>query len=451
MPKTDLQLSLHFMSRRIEPIAQTLFAAVRIDAPKLPTERQPLDLIACVDVSGSMAGSKIERMRRSLEKLVEQLSAGDRLGIVAFESQVHTLLVPTPMTPEGKEVARQRISHLQPLGTTAMSAGLRASLELLAKNPRSEAFRRVLLFTDGHANVGLGAGDLAGFTALLQEAGEGSSASFFGYGEDHDGPFLSELADLAGGNYHQAVDADAILDTFGRELGGLLSVVATDLEVRVRPHDGVGEAKFLNDFRVVGEGGVRALHLPEVYAEERRWILFELPFGKPASPLPSERQVAEVEVVWRIPAGSREQLSLEAAVELVDAGLADEPDLQVKEQLVLLQAARAQKLAAELAEQGKFESASQLIEAAAGQARALGTELGLNVSRILEDTVPHFADRHLYYANRSSLASLRRGMARSRASGAPTDALFETIEQADMREVFRGVVLQRKEPEEGET
>jgi len=186
------------------------------------TTRALLDLVACVDVSGSIACAKIERARMSLEPLIEQLSACARLRIVAFESQVHRVLAPTAMAPEGKAEAKRQIGRLEPMSSTAPGSGLRASPELLAKEPRPQAVRRVFLFNDGHANVDLRQGDVPGFAALLGKSAKGASASFFGYGADHDGAFRSSLADLAGGNYHHAVDTDAIFDTFGRELGGLL-------------------------------------------------------------------------------------------------------------------------------------------------------------------------------------------------------------------------------------
>lgn len=431
-----MNFELRLMNRRIEPVAQTLVAAVRIDAPQVATA--PLDLVACVDVTGSMAGAKIERARMSLERLVEQLSAGDRLGIVAFESQVHRVLAPTAMTPEGKAVAKRQIGRLEPMCSTALGSGLRASLELLGKETRAQAIRRVLLFTDGHANVGLRQGDVPGFAALLRESGQGASASFFGYGEDHDGAFLAALADLAGGNYHHAVDADAILDTFGRELGGLLSVVATDLEVTVRPCPGAGAPVFLNDFRVEGEGGARTLHLPEVYAEERRWVVFELPFAQPASPLPQARQVVEVEVLWRGPLAERERISLSAEVELVDRGLADAPDAEVREQRVMLRAAQAQRRAGQLADRGEFEAAARLVTDAAAEANALGTARGIALGTLLAETSARYGDARAYMSNRSSLVGLRKGMGRSRAAGTAADSLFETSSQMDMRRRFRG-------------
>lgn|GEM_PF-4710670 len=86
-------------------------------------------------------------------------------------------------------------------------------------------------------------------------------------------------------------------------------VVVTALEVMVRPCRGAGAPMFLNDFRVEGDGGARTLHLPKVYAEERRWIVFRLPIAQPASPSLAARRVAEVNVVWRGPSAERERLA----------------------------------------------------------------------------------------------------------------------------------------------
>ena len=52
-----------------------------------------LDVVAVVDRSGSMQGSKMEQLKATLRVLVEKgLSSRDRLGLVTFDSTVDTPL-----------------------------------------------------------------------------------------------------------------------------------------------------------------------------------------------------------------------------------------------------------------------------------------------------------------------------------------------------------------------
>ncbi|AKU92634.1 hypothetical protein [Vulgatibacter incomptus] len=216
-------------------------------------------------------------------------------------------------------------------------------------------------------------------------------------------------------------------------------MVATDIEVSVRPCPGTGAPAFLNDFRVEALGGARTLHLPELYAEERRWIVFELPFAQPADPHHGPKTVAEVEVVWRqMPLGGRQRIALRAEVELVDRALIELPDPEVREQRALLRAAEAQRRAAVLAERGRFQEAALAIEYMATEAKALGTPMGAQLASLLAETAANYGNAQVYVANRSTLAGLRKGMGRSRASGTVADSLFETSTQTEMRRRFRG-------------
>jgi len=433
------QIELRFLQSRIQPFAQTLLGGVCLQAPKATMTRAPLDLVACIDVSGSMDGAKLDRAKESLIKLVEHLSSSDRLGIVAFESEVHRVIDLTPMDASGKERARQRISSLHTGGITAMSGGLQASLELLAEARRPDALRRVLLFTDGHANSGLSSGDVDGFATLLHHHSKGVNVSWFGYGEDHDGEFLSALAQLSHGNYHQTPNAEAILDAFGRELGGLLSVVATALQVMVRPCPGGGVPTFLNDFPTASEAGSVTLSFPELYAEERRWIVFELPFAAPSDPAPGKRPLVEVEVFWNaLPAGEADRISLVGEVELVGESVQlSPPDAELQAQIAILRGAAAQRAAAALVHAGKFADAELVVMQAAKEAKALGTPLGEQLASVLTDAAANYGNEERFISVRSSLANLRQGMGRSRASGTRLDSLFESVDQTWMKENFR--------------
>ena len=70
---------------------QEVLAMLSIKAPAAVSDvsRPPLDLVACIDRSGSMRGQKIVLMKQTLEMLVKRagLREGDRVSLVSFDTE----------------------------------------------------------------------------------------------------------------------------------------------------------------------------------------------------------------------------------------------------------------------------------------------------------------------------------------------------------------------------
>jgi hypothetical protein len=184
-----------------------------------------------------MEGRKIEEARLAVKQLVTNLDAQDRLAIVRFSHGASLVAPPTLTTPAGKSALVEAVEELTSGGNTNMSEGAALSLELLQGAPRQvddkEALRRVIVFTDGHANEGIDERDRKGWGELFAKQLGDASVSWFGFGEDHDAHFLSDLADLTKGNSYVAKDADAIGTAFAQELGSLIGIVAKELRIRL--------------------------------------------------------------------------------------------------------------------------------------------------------------------------------------------------------------------------
>jgi Ca-activated chloride channel family protein len=87
-------------------------------------ERENLDLVVAVDISGSMAGEKLGATRQALRSLVDQLHASDRLGIVAFDDRVSVRAQLTTVDEAGREALLRRIEALEANGGTWIEGGL---------------------------------------------------------------------------------------------------------------------------------------------------------------------------------------------------------------------------------------------------------------------------------------------------------------------------------------
>src|SRR5262245_45353979 len=117
----------------------------------------PLNLALCIDVSGSMSGNKIVAAREAALAVAAELTARDRLSVVAFDHRVDVLLEGRAMDAEGQAAAAVAIHRLQPRGNTNLFEGWLQAAERAATVAAQlpGATPRVLILSDGHANEGL--------------------------------------------------------------------------------------------------------------------------------------------------------------------------------------------------------------------------------------------------------------------------------------------------------
>lgn len=115
-------------------------------------ERQPATLTFVIDVSGSMEGDKLEMVHSALDKLVNSLRPDDEVAIVTYSDDADLELEATPVAEAG--AIRDVIAGLKSDGGTNAEAGLRLGYEQAGENLRDDGINRVVLLSDGVANIG---------------------------------------------------------------------------------------------------------------------------------------------------------------------------------------------------------------------------------------------------------------------------------------------------------
>ena len=243
-----------------------LLVRLRAPAPPAREARRPVALVPAVDVSGSMAGRKLDAVKQALERLVAHLVPGDHVGLVAFDSEVRAVVPLVEVTEARRQELRRGIARLTAGSNTNLGGGLLAAVAMLteAHPPRGLA-TRVILLTDGLANEGPATGHDA-LVELATKRARAVSLSAFGYGADCDQALLADMAQAGRGSYAYIDSEDVVLGAFGRELGGLLATYATDVVVRVVPAVGAPFERRLGD--VAWHGGAQ-LVVPVAVAPRR--------------------------------------------------------------------------------------------------------------------------------------------------------------------------------------
>jgi hypothetical protein len=131
------------------------FSQLLIEAPDYENDvRQPVDIVAVLDVSGSMGGEKISLVRKSMRRLVRSLGSKDRVAFVTFDTNVQLILPFCELNEVNKEKALSIIGNIRSNSQTNLCGGVEEGIRQLL-NHRVNEVAAVLLFTDGQANVGI--------------------------------------------------------------------------------------------------------------------------------------------------------------------------------------------------------------------------------------------------------------------------------------------------------
>lgn len=195
------------------------------------TDLRPLNLVLVIDKSGSMADSdKMSRVKESLKTMIGKLRPDDIISIVTFDTaaQVHC---PAGRVGDGYSITRA-IDYIQPGGSTNIHGGLILGYQEAKKNFRRGVTNRVILLTDGIANVGVVEPSKIAADSL-EYNGQGIDLSTIGVGLDLNNDLLRTLAKSGRGLYHFISDYNDIDKVFVNEVQSLISSVAKRVDVRI--------------------------------------------------------------------------------------------------------------------------------------------------------------------------------------------------------------------------
>ncbi|MEL6178385.1 MAG: VWA domain-containing protein [Myxococcota bacterium] len=200
-------------------------------------ERKPLNLSVVIDRSGSMSGDRIEAARTALERLVDQLSPNDRLSLVVFNNEPQVMLEPTMVNDPN--AIKSLVRGLEAEGGTDIESGLRQGFAFVDAHRSSapEMEHRVILITDAQPNIGA-TGD-SEFVELAQDhAQRGIGLTTMGVGVDFGHALALAIGRVRGANMLYLEDAEKLERVFDQDFEYLVTPLAYDLRLDVRPEQG---------------------------------------------------------------------------------------------------------------------------------------------------------------------------------------------------------------------
>jgi Ca-activated chloride channel family protein len=335
----------------------TLQLLVRLDAPRAQRRGRPeLNVGLAVDRSGSMSGEPMENARRAACHLVRRLEPGDHASVVSFSCTAE-VQVPCRRVGDGTAIV-QKIESLFASGNTALHQGWLEACQQAVKGASKRRLSRVILLSDGQANVGLlDPQRIAAQVAEWQRHGISTSTVGLGIGYNED--LLAAMARAGNGSFYHVARPGDIESTFHVELQSMLAAYGRAVSLGVETLSGVRLLRVLNPLPRTSRGRRKLSDLVSGHTID---VVMELE----VPPMRGERDLLELRLAWTsVETGEREVMTHRLRLPVVPFGQLSEfprcPEVMQKRAVQL--SARVLKEAAKLIDKRDHEGARAALRA----------------------------------------------------------------------------------------
>jgi Ca-activated chloride channel family protein len=354
-PKVEL-IPLRSVVASDASVSMTVLIRITPPKPEVYFTRPTLNLAIVIDRSGSMEmGNKMEYAQKAASVAVEALLPTDRVSITIFDD--HAITIFPNGFPINKPAILASIAQIVPRGGTDLFRGYSEGGKQTEANLVPDGLNRILLVSDGRANVGV-----VDPNTLAQEAqglaSRGVSTTTLGVGIDYNEDLLEAMARSGEGNYYYIQSPVQLIDMFQTELQGLMSTVGDKVTLGLEPAAGVTVSEVLNDYPVTSNGRLQLSNLV-IGMPLQTVIRLTIPAQSEAiSPL-------AIHLAWNDPSKETAMVLAERIAPLQPVTLNEwsaspaHPD--VVEQEALLLVARDQRQASDMMQQGDLSGTRDIL------------------------------------------------------------------------------------------
>ena len=335
--------------------------------------RPSVNFALVIDRSGSMQGKKIVHAREAACAAVNQLDAGDFVSVVIFDDTCETI-VPEQSAAE-KEAIIEKINAITPRGGTAIFEGVSRGAAEIRKQLGKTKINRVILLSDGCANVGPSTPEELGrLGAALKK--EGISVSTVGVGTDYNEDLMLNLSQNSDGNSYFVENSDDLPRVFAAEIGNALTVAATQVSLSVKFAAGfVPVALVGRDGRISGD--TVTVDFNQIYAGQEKYVLVKADI--PPFNAGEKADFAVATVTFTDPrTDKRQTVTATGAAAFSDDKEAVKASLnrKVLKDAALNLNAQVSETALSLSDDGEIDGANALLDRAVFELKAVKEEIG---------------------------------------------------------------------------
>lgn len=353
--------------------AQKAVVKITLDAPPPPEKsmRPAVNLAIVLDRSGSMAGQKLERAKDAAIEALRHLGPMDMFSVVVYDHNVSTVV--TAQHATNIEWIEGRIKQIRSGGNTALFGGVSQGAAEVRKNLDGNYVHRIILLSDGIANVGPSSPeDLGRLGAALIK--EDISVTTVGVGTDYNEDLMTSLSQNSDGNTYFVESSRDLSRIFTAELGDVLSVVAKKVNIIIELPNGVKPLNIIGrEGRI--KGRIVELSLNQLYGSQEKYALIEveIPEGKSGE----KRIIAYVNVSYENPFTQKKETSsgrVYARFSKDRLKVKKSANIAVQKEYYLNLNAISQERAISLSDKGKKNEAVSELKKSADKLREVGQE-----------------------------------------------------------------------------
>ena len=193
---------------------------------------RPLNVVLLLDNSGSMErADRVHIIGEALRVLAAQLQSQDKLSIITFARTPR--LVADGISGDKADELAEQVSGLTPQGGTNLEDAMNLAYQTAAKHYVASGINRVVLLTDGAANLGNVEPETLKQKVEAQRK-QGIALDAFGIGwEGFNDDLLEVLSRNGDGRYGFINSPEETATDFVGQLAGALKVAASDVKVQV--------------------------------------------------------------------------------------------------------------------------------------------------------------------------------------------------------------------------
>lgn len=341
---------------------QTAYLRIGLEGFIIDTQqefRPPVNVSIVIDKSGSMNGDKIKQARRAAIGAIERLNSGDIVSVIAYDENVSVVVPATKVSD--KQTIYDKIRKIDAGGSTALYSGVCKGADELRKFKEKNYINRMILLSDGLANVGPQSADVLGSlgTELITE---NISVTTVGLGLGYNEDLMSRLAFNSDGGHYFAEHAGDLAEVFDNEFGLATTVVAGQIEIRINCADGIRPVRLFGRKGTI-KGQDVVVNINQICQSQEKYVILEVE----ASPntLKNQKQLAGIDVLYdNMISKTNEKVARSAYISFTESESTVEKSVNSTVMVdVVEQIANEQnELAMSMRDKGRVEEARKLLE-----------------------------------------------------------------------------------------